>query len=130
MAYINVYNNNPTVGLTDGSVVSTSGALTNPVTVTLDATQSETATVKLALRCDSGYHTNGNTVISFIGVSAGYWTVCDTEDGTYASTLTISTSIGATNTIFYVKAASATTETPNLDTTVSIQVITKVEVDS
>jgi hypothetical protein len=130
MAYINMYNNNPTVGLTDGTLVSTGGEQTNPVAVILDATQSETAIVKLALRCENGYHTQGNTVISFVGVSAGYWTVCDTENGTYASTLTITSSIDSTNTIFYVKAASSTSETPNLDTAVSIQVITKIEIDS
>ena len=130
MAYINLYNDNPTAGLTDGTVVSTAGAQTNPVAFTLDASQSESATAKLALRCESGYHTQGNTVISFTGTSAGYWTVCDTENGTYASSLVISNSIDATNTIFYVKASSASSETPNLDTAVSIQVVAKVEVTS
>ena len=130
MAYINLYNGNPTVGLTDGNLVSTGGAQTNPVAFTLDASQSESATAKLALRCESGYHTTGNTVISFTGTSAGYWTVCDTENGTYASTLTISTSIDTTNTIFWVKASSATTETPSVDTFVTLQVVTKVETTS
>lgn len=127
MAYINLYNGNPTAGLADGTVVSTGGAQTNPVAFTLDASQAESATAKLALRCESGYHTTGNTVISFTGTSAGYWTVCDTESGTYASTLTISDSIDTTNTVFWVKASSATTETPNLDTSVTIQIVTKVE---
>ena len=130
MAYINVYNGNPTVGLADGTLVSSAGAQTNPVAFTLDASQSESATAKLALRCESGYHTQGNTVVSFTGTSANYWTVCDTENGTYASSLVISDSIDATNTIFYVKASSASSETPNLDTSVSIQVVTKVEVAS
>lgn len=127
MAYIDVYNGNPTAGGTDGTAVSTGGAQTNPVAVTLDASQQETATVKLALRCESGYQTRGNTIISFSGTSSGYWTVSDTENGTYASTLTISNTIGATNTIFYVKASSASSETPTVDTSVSIQVTTKIE---
>ena len=130
MAYINLYNGNPTAGLTDGNLVSTGGAQTNPVAFTLDASQSESATAKLALRCEPGYHTTGNTVISFTGTSAGYWSVCDTENGTYASTLTISTSIDTTNTIFWVKASSATTETPSIDTFVTLQVVTKVETTS
>ena len=130
MAYINIYNGNPTAGLADGTLVSTAGAQTNPVAVTLDASQNESATVKLALRCESGYRTQGNTVISFIGTSAGYWTVCDTENGTYTSSLVISSSIDTTNTIFYVKASSASSETPDIDTTVFIQVVTKVEVVS
>jgi hypothetical protein len=127
MAYIDVYNGNPTAGGTDGTAVSTEGAQTNPVAVTLDASQQETATVKLALRCESGYQTRGNTIISFAGTSAGYWTVCDTENGTYSSTLTISNTIGATNTLFYVKASSSSAETPTVDTSVSIQVTTKIE---
>lgn len=129
MPYINLYNGNPTAGLTDGNAVSLSGAQTNPVYVMLDASIQETATVKLAVRCESGYHTQGNTVISFTGTSAGYWTVCDTENGTYSSSLTISNSIGTTNTVFYVKASSATSETPSIDTSVSIEIVAKVEAD-
>lgn len=127
MAYINLYNNNPTVGLTDGNVVSLNGAQTNPVSVSLDASLQESKTVKMAIRCDSGYQTQGSTTISFTGTSAGYWSICDTENGTYTSSLTIASVIDATNTIFYVKAASATSETPSLDTSVFIQVVTKVE---
>lgn len=127
MAYINLYNNNPTVGLTDGDAVSLNGAGTNPISVSLDASLQEEKAVKVAIRCDSGYQTQGSTTISFTGTSAGYWTICDTENGTYASSLTFSNTIDATNTIFYVKAASASSETPTLDTSVSVQVITKVE---
>jgi hypothetical protein len=130
MAYIDVYSGNPTAGGTDGTAVSTGGAQTNPVAVTLDASQSEEATVKLALRCETGYQTRGNTVISFTGTGAGYWTVCDTENGTYTSSLTISSTIGATNTIFYVKAGSNSSETPTVDTSVLIQVVTKIETTS
>ena len=130
MAYIDVYNGNPTAGGTDGNAVSTGGAQTNPVGVVLDASQSEEAVVTLALRCQSGYQTKGNTVISFTGTNAGYWSICDTENGTFASTLTISSVIGTTNTLFYVKASSSPQETPSVDTSVSIQVTTKVEVTS
>lgn len=120
-AILKIYKNNPTESGTDGTAVSQDGAQTSPVTVTLDATQSETETVKLALRCDAGYTTTGNTVISFTGTTAAKWSVCATEDGTYASSLTISDAIGATNKIFYVKATSASTEMPTNDTSVSIQ---------
>ena len=49
-AYINVYKNNPTVGGTDGTAVSTGGAYTEPIVVSLDASQSESKKVKLAIR--------------------------------------------------------------------------------
>ena len=86
MAYINLYNGNPTAGLADGTLVSTAGAQTNPVAFTLDASQSESATAKLALRCESGYHTTGNTVISFVGTNEelGY-----VEVGTCTNTVII-----------------------------------------
>jgi hypothetical protein len=119
MAYINVYNNNPTTGGTDGNVVSQNGAQTNPVSVTLDASISQSETVKLALRCDSGYQTVGNTTIAASGTTASKWSFCLTENGTYTSTLTISTTIGTTNTIFYAKADSASSETPTTDTSVA-----------
>lgn len=127
MAYINVYNNNPTAGGTNGNAVSLNGAQTNPVTVTLDASIAQSETVKLAVRCDSGYTTRGNTTISATGTNAARWTFCQTENGTYASTLTISTAIGATNTLFYAKASSLSSETPVVDTSVSIQVVAQIE---
>lgn len=128
MAFLKLYNNNPTDGGTDGNAVSEGGAGTNPVAVSLDGSISENTTVKLALRCDSGYQTRGNTTITAIGTTTGYWSFCATADGTFASTLTISDTIGATNKCFYVKASSSTTETPVIDTSVSIQVVAKVEV--
>ena len=127
MAYINVYNNNPTAGGTDGNAVSLDGAQTNPVSVTLDASISQSETVKLALRCDSGYTTTGNTTVTATGTSAARWTFCATENGTYASTLTISTAIGTTNTLFYAKATSLSNETPAVDTSVSIEVTAQIE---
>ena len=127
MAYINIYNNNPTVGLTDGDAVSINGAQTNPVSVSLDASLQESKSVKLAIRCDSGYQTQGSTTLSFTGTSAGYWSICDTENGTYSTELTISNTIGTTNVIFYAKASSSSNESPTLDTSVSIQVATKIE---
>ena len=81
MAYINVYNNNPTTGGTDGNAVSQNGAQTNPVSVTLDASISQSDTVKLALRCDSGYQTVGNTTIAASGTTASsrHWATCLTR---------------------------------------------------
>lgn len=126
MANIHVYYGNPTAGGTDGTAASESGAQTSPITAVLDASQAEEVVIPLALRCDSGYTTVGNTVVSLTGTTAAKWSLCATENGTYASTLTISTAIGATNTVFYAKATSASSESAANDTSVSIVVSTKI----
>jgi len=125
-AYINIYKNNPTAGGTDGTAVSTDGAYTSPVTVTLDAAQSESQKVKLAIRCETGYNTYGNTVISDNGDTNDRWKLCLTENGTYTDSITIPSTIDDTNTIFYAQASSASTETPATDRTVSLRVATTI----
>lgn len=122
MANIHIYNGTVTAGGTDGTEISYEGALTNPISFTLDAATAESKTQAIAIRCDSGFSTSGNTVVSFTGTNADKWSVSATENGTYASTLTIMTAIGATNTVIYVKADSAATETPTNDTSVKISV--------
>lgn len=121
-AYINVYKNNPTVGGTDGTAVSTGGAYTEPIVVSLDASQSESKKVKLAIRCESGYETSGNTVIADNGDTNDRWKLCLTENGTYADSITISSTIDDTNTVFWAQASSANTESPSTDRSVSLQV--------
>lgn len=125
-AYINIYKNNPTAGGTDGTAVSTDGAYSSPVTVTLDASQSESKKVKLAIRCETGYNTAGNTVISDNGDTNDRWKLCLTENGTYTDSITIPSTIDDTNTIFYAQASSASTETPATDRTVSLRVATTI----
>lgn len=123
-AYINVYQNNPTAGGTDGTAVSTGGAYTAPITVSLDASQNETKTVKLAIRTEAGYTTSGNTVISDNGDTNDRWKLCMTENGTFADSITISSAITNANVIFYAKASSVDTESPSTDRSVSLQVQT------
>ena len=67
-------------------------------------------------------------ISKLIGTTAGYWSFCATSDGTFTSTLTLSEVIGATNKCFYAKASSSSTESPSIDTSVSVQVIAKVEI--
>ena len=112
--------NNPTAGGTDGTAVSLDGSETAPLSVILDAAANEAKTVKCAVRCGSGYKTSGDTTISFEGESATKWSAADTEDGTFSSSLTISDSVGVTNRIFYIRAASSSDETPHKDTSVKI----------
>lgn len=125
-AYINVYKNNPTAGGTDGTAVSTGGAYTSPITVALNASQSESKTVKLAIRCESGYTTVGDTTIADSGDTNDRWKLCLTENGTFADSITISTAIANANVVFYAKASSASTETPATDRSVSLQITTTI----
>lgn len=85
------------------------------------------AAIKLTVYCDSGYKTYGDTVISFTGTSAAKWSVCATSDGTYASSLTISSEIAAAGTDFYVKAVATDDETPANDTSVDISVAATIQ---
>lgn len=125
-SYINVYKNNPTAGGTDGTAVSTGGAYTDPITVSLDASQSESKKVKLAIRCEAGYETSGNTVIADNGDINDRWKLCLTENGTYADSITISSTISDKNVIFWAQASSANTESPSTDRSVSLQVTTTI----
>lgn len=125
--YINVYQGNPTEGGTDGTAASTDGAQTAPVTVSLDAAQNESKKIKLALRCESGYTTTGNTTIQDVNDTNDRWKFSLTENGTYADSITITSAIGTTNVIFWAQASSASSETPTRDTSVSIRVTTTIQ---
>lgn len=123
--YLNLYMGNPTAGGTDGTIVSLDGSRTSPVTFTLDAAEEESGTQVLALRCEAGYATSGNTTVSFTGTTASKWSA--SLDGTnYTESITIASSIGTGNTLFYVKATSSDDESPGNDASVQIKVTAKV----
>ena len=119
--YINVYMNNPTAGGTDGTAVSIDGDNTAPITFTLDASQNESKTQTLAIRTGTGYTTSGDTVISDSGDTNDRWKL-SLDGTTWSDSITITTAITATNTIFYVKASAADTESPQTDRSVKINV--------
>lgn len=121
-SYINVYKNNPTAGGTDGTAVSLNGEYIDPITVSLDVTNNESKKVKLAIRCEPGYVTTGDTVIADSGDTNDRWKLCLTENGTYTNSITIPATIGATNTIFWARASCADTENPSTDRSVSFSV--------
>lgn len=132
---ISMYMNNPTSGGTDGTQISTDGAQTSPLSVTLDATNAESVIKKVALRCDTGYKTEGDTTISFNGTTADKWLIATDANyadakaaaaATFATTLTIADSIGDTNKILWIKVSSATTEIPAKDISVTIHVANKI----
>ena len=126
---LHIYYGNPTSGMTDGTEAS-SGTELSPISVTLDASQSESKAVKCAVRCDTGYYIEGNTTITKIGTNAAKWKVA--EDNSYADaaaalanatwldTIALANVVDV-NTIFWVKATSDSTESPQNDTSVDLQ---------
>ena len=124
---IHLYKNNPTAGGTDGSMVS-EGTNGNPIIIgPLDASKNEeSAPLTLGIRCDSGYATAANTVITLIGETANMWAL--SLDGvtwqSYGTALTITGVINATNTLFYCKAKTVGTENPLNDIGVKLKVDT------
>lgn len=128
---IHMYKGSVTSGGTDGTQVS-EGDGSNPLTIgPLNATNNEeSAAVKIALRCDSGYATSGNTIITPTGTSKNMWALASDNNGsagafgTYGTALTISDSISNTNKVFWVKAKSVDTENPSNDVSVNLVINT------
>lgn len=126
--HLRLYMNNPTASGTDGTEIS-SGNEILPLTVTLDANQAEAKAIKVAVRCDTGYLIEGDTLIYFEGTNASKWQVAADNDYsdaatalTYAlwgNTLVLS-NVAATNTVFWVKATSTLGEAPQNDRTVDL----------
>ena len=129
MANFAIYMNNPTAAAQDGTKISSDGSGTLPLTVTLNATQSETAVIKCAIRCNDGYNAS-DTTISFSGNTSDKWRVA--EDNNYSSAeiaeqmcdwnseITIA-SVSNVNKIFWVKVSSSPNEVPSNDSSVKIQ---------
>ena len=124
-AYLNLYMDNPTAGDTDGTAVSTGDGDT-PLQFILDASQNEVATKTVALRCETDYQTSTDTTVSIINDTNNRWSL-SLDETEWSSSITISSTIDDTNTIFYVKASSSSSEEPSNDTSVKIRVSTKIE---
>ena len=116
MSHHAIYINNPTASAKDGTVISSN----NPLKVTLNSTQSESAVVKCAVRCDEGYKIDSDCTVSFIGSTADKWQL--SSDGTTWQDEISLANITDVNKIFYVKASSAG-ESPQDDTSVTIQAV-------
>lgn len=131
---LHIYINNPTAGGMDGTEAST-GAGTSPIAVTLDAAKNEEAAVKCAVRCDEGFKIDGDVSIAISGDSADKWKVA--ADASYADsaaalssatwedTLSLS-NVADGNVLFWAKAASSSTESPQKDASVTITATGKV----
>ena len=126
---LHIYYGNVTAGSKNGTEAS-SGTELSPISVTLDASISEAKAVKCAVRCDRGYYIEGDTTVTKIGTNAAKWKVAvddnyaDAADAlanaTWLDTIALS-GVTDVNKIFWVKAMSDSTESPQNDTSVDLQ---------
>lgn len=126
--HLRVYMNNPTAGTIDGTEIS-SGDNSLPLTLILDANNSETKVVKCAVRCDSGYEIEGDTAVYFEGTNAAKWKVAPDDnyfdsdaavaDAAFANVIILS-DVDTLNKCFWVKASSSPNENPMNDRSVKL----------
>lgn len=123
--YLHLYKGNPTAGGVDGSQVSEGTGL-NPIDMAaLDSANNEIGVaIKLALRCDAGYNTSGNTTITPIGTTAADWALSadNITYGAYGAVLTITSVVGVVNTVIYAIPKSTLSDGPINDTSVDLQI--------
>lgn len=113
--YIHIYNGETIISEGDGS----SPLVVGPLNA---SNNEESAPIALTIKCDAGYQTYGNTEVSFVGTTASKWSLCATQDGAYAATLTITDIIEAAGKVIYVKAKATSDESPVNDVSVDINV--------
>ena len=132
---IRLYTDEPTVGATDGTEISSGGDMTRPITFgPLNASTNEvSASKKVAIRTDPGYKTASSTTITPIGVRANRWQLAPDDDGVpgvfeeYGAGLVIAQEIVDENTIFWIRTRSIDTESAREDSLARIEVSTQVE---
>ena len=142
MSYIHIYQGSVVAGNTSGTQVSEGDSI-SPITCTLNATNNQVSDpIKLAIRCDganppdapNGYTTTTNTIITPTGTTYDKWALALDNSGSagtfeaYGDPLTITDIIGTTNTIFWVKAKSISSETPINDVSTDLVVTTTIGV--
>ena len=95
----------------------------NPLKVgPLNATNNEESSpIEVSVKTEAGFSTYGDTVISFEGTTAAKWSICATEVGSYAPTLTIPDVITESGIRVYVKARATEDEEPQNDTSVKVK---------
>ena len=125
---LHIYMNNPTEGSKDGTEVS-SGTELSPISVLLDAGKGEQKAVKCAVRCESGFHIDGDLTVKFVGDRADKWKVAMDHNYTTDTVLTAAdwkdeialSGVSTVNVIFWVKATSSSDEQPQSDVSVDLQ---------
>lgn len=129
MAYIHVYKGNPTAGGVDGQQVSEETELMPITTAPLQASvNQEGQPIKLAIRCETGWQTGGDTVIIPGGPTTDKWALAHDVSGVagvfmdWGASLTIANTITDVNTVFWVKARAISGEAAGTDTSADLLV--------
>lgn len=114
---------------TDGTEASAGTGL-SPISVTLDAAKEESKVIMCAVRCDKGYHIEGETTLKLVGANAAKWKLARDGDfgspedadanGDWEDSIALG-QVGSCNRVFGVKAMSSKDEKPSNDTSVSLQ---------
>lgn len=127
--YMHIYMNNPTAGAADGTQISEGTGLAQLKIGPLNAANNEeSAPVKLAIRCESGYKTGDVTTIALSGTNAEKWVLAyDSNNtagtfGSWGGSLSFPSGIGEKNTIFWIKAKTDNSEKACNDASVNLSV--------
>lgn len=129
--YISMYAGSPTAGGTDGTPVSSMGALSSPISATVEAEQKKVVTV--AVRCQAGYHAGFVYITPATRSGTTYSTGSDfvevSADGTnwVSDTAITIEDVGSTNKLFYVRISGG--ETGGTDDTGALRCYAEVEAD-
>jgi len=135
--YINVYADNPTKNEQDGMRISIENSHTSPLSVSLEASNSETKYIKCAIRTEKGYKSTA-TSLSCVGLTRDKWKLALDNDydeqniktlGEFKDSIVINDIVTDKNTIFWAKVSSSIDEKPKKDITVSILVDSYIETE-
>ena len=105
--YINLYKDTVIEDDYSGTVVSTGGAMTAPVSCTLDASQASSEIIKLAVRCEYGACT-----ISIVDDYDNHWKLDTSRTGNFNATSITLNGVEDYNRYFFAKASSSYSEDP------------------
>ena len=130
--FVHLYQNNPTVGLTNGELVSENDTETSPIIIGVNATNSEISQgKKIGIRSESTYQTSAEvpTIISLVGDGQANWALSLDNNiwQPYGSPLSIVSQITPVNTIFYCRGKANLVELPENDRSVNISILSQIE---
>lgn len=119
MSYINFYNGKVTEGGTNGKLVNSGNKITAVVKKGTEVSQ------VLAIRCEEGYATNKDVVLSFENGNNKWCFEVNGVKGEYGAPITL-TNVGTVNTLFTLYTTATSDEAPKVDKTVKINIDTEI----
>lgn len=119
MSYINFYNGRVTEGGTNGKLVNSGNKITAVVKRGTEVSQ------VLAIRCEEGYTTNKDVILSFENGNNKWCFEVNGKKGEYGAPITLK-NVGTVNKLFTLYTTAASDEEPKVDKTVKINIDTEV----